>query len=239
MTVAGCIEFKTRFGGKIVRYSPPLERTYHPVLASFAQRFYSPGRIGVTVSGKSRCSSWHRSVPGARMLGSGNHSSSGVAYDSRLVQPGYLFAALRGADLDGHTFVQEAERRGAAALLVEVAAHDVIAADRVNDSRALWPPFLRRFSTIPPGRLESSASPALMGKRQPRTWLTISSLARRQNRYDRHGCRSGSATSRNSIPLDRQLLSRTKSSGTAADGGCRGSMGDSGGDVARASDASS
>ena len=42
----GLYEFKTRFGGKIVRYSPPVERTYHPLLASLARRFYSPGGSG-------------------------------------------------------------------------------------------------------------------------------------------------------------------------------------------------
>jgi len=39
----GLYEFKTRFGGSIVRYPPPLERVYHPFLAALARRFYSPG----------------------------------------------------------------------------------------------------------------------------------------------------------------------------------------------------
>jgi peptidoglycan pentaglycine glycine transferase (the first glycine) len=39
----GLYEFKTRFGGQIVRYPPPLERVYHPVLASLARRFYRSG----------------------------------------------------------------------------------------------------------------------------------------------------------------------------------------------------
>jgi lipid II:glycine glycyltransferase (peptidoglycan interpeptide bridge formation enzyme) len=38
----GIYEFKTRFGGEIVRYPRPLERQYHPFLASLARRFYSP-----------------------------------------------------------------------------------------------------------------------------------------------------------------------------------------------------
>ena len=75
-------------------------------------------------------------VPDARLLGLGESVVSGVAYDSRLVQPGYLFAALRGADLDGHTFIQDAERRGAGALLVEVAAPTPLPQIIVNNSRA-------------------------------------------------------------------------------------------------------
>jgi UDP-N-acetylmuramoyl-L-alanyl-D-glutamate--2,6-diaminopimelate ligase len=42
-----------------------------------------------------------------------------VVYDSREVQPGDLFVALRGQRTDGHDYVQEAFKRGAAAALVE------------------------------------------------------------------------------------------------------------------------
>src|ERR1700746_2623918 len=39
--------------------------------------------------------------------------------DSRLVQPGGLFFALRGAEMDGHQFVKDAAMRGRAAVVVE------------------------------------------------------------------------------------------------------------------------
>lgn len=42
----GLYEFKTRFGGHIVRYPDPLERAYHPFFASLARRFYRPGGSG-------------------------------------------------------------------------------------------------------------------------------------------------------------------------------------------------
>ncbi|MGH2617918.1 MAG: lipid II:glycine glycyltransferase FemX [Thermomicrobiales bacterium] len=42
----GLYEFKTRFGGEIIRYPRPVERLYHPHLASFARRFYNPGGSG-------------------------------------------------------------------------------------------------------------------------------------------------------------------------------------------------
>jgi lipid II:glycine glycyltransferase (peptidoglycan interpeptide bridge formation enzyme) len=42
----GLYEFKTRFGGEIFRSPPPLERVYHPLLATFARRFYSAGGQG-------------------------------------------------------------------------------------------------------------------------------------------------------------------------------------------------
>ena len=42
-----------------------------------------------------------------------------VTDDSRQVQPGALFVAVRGADRDGHAFLAEAEEKGAAAAIVE------------------------------------------------------------------------------------------------------------------------
>jgi UDP-N-acetylmuramoyl-L-alanyl-D-glutamate--2,6-diaminopimelate ligase len=44
---------------------------------------------------------------------------SGISYDSRRVQPGDLFVAVSGQEADGHDFVPEAARKGAAAALVE------------------------------------------------------------------------------------------------------------------------
>ena len=44
---------------------------------------------------------------------------TGLTADARRLQPGMLFCAVRGAVLDGHTFVADAAARGAAAALVE------------------------------------------------------------------------------------------------------------------------
>ncbi|MDQ3692367.1 MAG: UDP-N-acetylmuramoyl-L-alanyl-D-glutamate--2,6-diaminopimelate ligase [Chloroflexota bacterium] len=71
-----------------------------------------------------------------RVRGDARTPVTGITYDSRQVQPGDLFAALVGADVDGHQFVDAAIRRGATAFLVEreqpVAMPQLI----VNDSRA-------------------------------------------------------------------------------------------------------
>jgi UDP-N-acetylmuramoyl-L-alanyl-D-glutamate--2,6-diaminopimelate ligase len=58
-------------------------------------------------------------IPGSALRGDPETAIAGIAYDSRLVAPGDLFAALPGADVDGHAFAAQAEDRGAAALLVE------------------------------------------------------------------------------------------------------------------------
>ena len=75
-------------------------------------------------------------VPGGRLVGDGAAGVVGIAYDSRLVEPGYLFAALPGAYADGHGFVASAVVRGAAALLVERELPVATAQIVVPDSRA-------------------------------------------------------------------------------------------------------
>ena len=55
----------------------------------------------------------------ARLLGAVDARVLDLAYDSRQVRPGALFAALRGEQTDGHRYVGEALDAGASALLVE------------------------------------------------------------------------------------------------------------------------
>ncbi len=60
---------------------------------------------------------------GARLLSFGeagaNAGFSSVSIDSRTVRDGALFAALPGSNCDGHSFVEAAFKKGAAAALVE------------------------------------------------------------------------------------------------------------------------
>src|ERR1700761_9412430 len=51
-------------------------------------------------------------------IASGTFSVSCVAYDSREVGPGDLFVALKGESTDGHRFVEQAYKQGAAGVLV-------------------------------------------------------------------------------------------------------------------------
>ncbi|MBV9862846.1 MAG: hypothetical protein JO267_11955, partial [Alphaproteobacteria bacterium] len=44
---------------------------------------------------------------------------TGLTADSRRVQPGFLFAALRGTQTDGRKFAGEAAKRGAVAILTD------------------------------------------------------------------------------------------------------------------------
>ncbi len=64
-----------------------------------------------------------RATPTAQLTGSAATEVKGLAYDSRQVQPGFLFFALPGATTSGALFLDEAIRRGAAAVAGEPGLH--------------------------------------------------------------------------------------------------------------------
>ncbi|MCK5762489.1 MAG: UDP-N-acetylmuramoyl-L-alanyl-D-glutamate--2,6-diaminopimelate ligase, partial [Clostridiales bacterium] len=49
----------------------------------------------------------------------GNIEIKGIAYDSRKVEEGYIFVAIKGFKVDGHDFVDQAIKKGAALIIVE------------------------------------------------------------------------------------------------------------------------
>ncbi len=66
-----------------------------------------------------RLSSLADRVPGETKVVGPDASVTDVTHDSRLVKPGDLFVAVRGFERDGHRFVEEAMRAGAAAVSVD------------------------------------------------------------------------------------------------------------------------
>src|ERR1700759_2422352 len=72
-------------------------------------------------------------------VASGAFPVSGVAYDSREVGPGDLFVALKGEATDGHRFVGQAFKQGAAGVLVSdpVEGPHVLVADTTVALNAL------------------------------------------------------------------------------------------------------
>ncbi|MEO0181170.1 MAG: UDP-N-acetylmuramoyl-L-alanyl-D-glutamate--2,6-diaminopimelate ligase [candidate division WOR-3 bacterium] len=55
---------------------------------------------------------------GYEIIGELNPEITDIVYDSRMVVPGALYCAITGRNADGHMFINDAERAGAAALLV-------------------------------------------------------------------------------------------------------------------------
>jgi len=70
----------------------------------------------------------------AKLIGADTRFDS-VGSDSRNIQAGQLFVALKGANFDGNTFAAEAINKGAAAVLVSDAATDARPALVVGDTR--------------------------------------------------------------------------------------------------------
>lgn len=60
---------------------------------------------------------------------------TGIETDSRKVEPGTLFIALRGFTVDGHQYVQQAVEKGAAAVMVEEPVHVDVPVVLVPDTR--------------------------------------------------------------------------------------------------------
>jgi len=79
-------------------------------------------------------------VDGLAKVGSGQAAAAtvtGIAYDSRHVQPGNVFVALKGQHADGSAFVRQAIERGAIAIVSQDAAPENVAVawTVVNDAR--------------------------------------------------------------------------------------------------------
>lgn len=70
----------------------------------------------------------------ARLIGS-DRFFQGCEVDSRRLQPGALFVAIRGQNQDGHAFVTDAEQRGAAALMVACGKGSRLPTVCVEDTR--------------------------------------------------------------------------------------------------------
>jgi len=63
--------------------------------------------------------SLRRLLPDARFLGCEDFQASGCTADSRRLDPGQVYVAVRGSRVDGHEFVGQAVERGAAGVVVE------------------------------------------------------------------------------------------------------------------------
>ena len=81
----------------------------------------------------------HALLPGSSLVGDGAACIARVHSDTRSLQPGDLFVALKGESTDGHAFLDKAFANGAAAALVErpIAAPHVLVEDTTRALEAL------------------------------------------------------------------------------------------------------
>jgi len=79
---------------------------------------------------------------------------TGVSYDSRKVNEGFLFVAIKGEKYDGHDFISEAVRKGAIAVVGEKDTKDMQNIYiRVKDSRKALACITNNFYAMPSERL--------------------------------------------------------------------------------------
>ena len=57
---------------------------------------------------------------------------SGIAFDSRRLKPGFLFVAISGTQVDGHTYIQRAVHAGAVAVVGEASGLVAVQADELG-----------------------------------------------------------------------------------------------------------
>ena len=96
-----------------------------------------------------------------------NLDITGVAFDSRRVQPGHLFVCIPGFQTDGHDYAQRAVDAGAAALVVERVLTDLpvaIPQVKVEDARASLGYLAARFFDYPASKLATVGITGTNGK---------------------------------------------------------------------------
>lgn len=94
------------------------------------------------------------SAVGGRVTGGGDPMVVDVTHDSRRVEPGWLFVAIRGARADGHAFVSEAVAAGAAAVCVEREVAVDVPMLVVGDTRAALPHLAATVHANPAAELD-------------------------------------------------------------------------------------
>ena len=98
-------------------------------------------------------------LPDAVVSGPTDAEITALAYDSRAVQPGSLFVAIKGFHVDGHAFIPQAIERGAVAVVGEAAGGpeganaDHVTWVRVPNARAALAPLAAAFYGHPGAQL--------------------------------------------------------------------------------------
>src|SRR5919197_1160671 len=65
----------------------------------------------------------------------GSVKVAGIGMDSRTIQPGMMYVAVRGSQADGHRFVGDAVKRGAVGVVVETPQQASVPEIVVRDGR--------------------------------------------------------------------------------------------------------
>src|SRR6201992_925000 len=94
---------------------------------------------------------WIEALRGAEVLRriGDDRTVTGVEYDSRRVQPGSLFVAMRGETTDGNRYIEQAVARGGVAVVTDpAAAYDATANSPLEVALAEVPHGRRALAVI-------------------------------------------------------------------------------------------
>jgi UDP-N-acetylmuramoyl-L-alanyl-D-glutamate--2,6-diaminopimelate ligase len=104
-------------------------------------------------------------IPGITWTGSPNVDICGISYDSRSVQKGHLFVAIKGENNDGADFVAQAVDRGAAAIASEGRpAKSPAVSVTVSDARKFLAEISRIYFGDPSAKLKLAGITGTKGK---------------------------------------------------------------------------
>ena len=89
-----------------------------------------------------------------------------IAYDSRKAKEGILFVAIVGSEVDGHTYIQDAIKNGAKAILVSKDSEikEDITVIKVKDTRKILSKLSQRLFKYPQSKLKTIAITGTKGK---------------------------------------------------------------------------
>src|SRR5262245_53723432 len=109
--------------------------------------------------------SLRRLLPQATFIGCDDIHVASACVDSRNIEPGQLFVAIRGVKTDGHQFLKDVSARGAGSLLLEHAQRDIrLPQCVVQDSRIAYALICHALAGDPAKRLTTVGITGTNGK---------------------------------------------------------------------------
>ena len=110
----------------------------------------------------------------SQIIGSAAKDIRGIEFDSRLVQPDFIFVAQVGAVVDGHSFIEKAIEKGAAVIVCEKFPGEInsnVTYIKVNDSNEVLGKIASAFYRFPSAKLKVVGVTGTNGKTSIATLL--------------------------------------------------------------------
>jgi UDP-N-acetylmuramoyl-L-alanyl-D-glutamate--2,6-diaminopimelate ligase len=90
-------------------------------------------------------------IPNVQYIGATHRPIRGVAYDSRKIERDWLFVAVKGYHVDGHTYIAQALERGAGGVVVDARFFDPTTITDLSQQSVVEPP--TTFIIVPDSRV--------------------------------------------------------------------------------------